>query len=106
MLKHCWEIKNCGRQRGGEKVHELGVCKAYPNNGHSCWVVAGTFCKGEVQGTFAKKYKQCMVCEVYKLYSTSFGFKKDDFKEEFPEEFDKCQNFFIKQNVANPEEEE
>ncbi|MEF9476320.1 MAG: hypothetical protein L0958_06535 [Candidatus Mariimomonas ferrooxydans] len=94
MLTPCWEIKKCGRKEGGDKVKELGVCVAYPNNGHSCWIIAGTFYKGEVQGTFAKKEKLCVICEVYKLYSTFFGEKKEQLAKEYPEEFEHCDNFF------------
>ena len=35
------------------------------NAGRTCWVVAGTLCKGEVQGSFAQKYKNCEKCEFY-----------------------------------------
>ncbi len=28
MKKNCWEIKNCGRLPGGNKVDELGECPA------------------------------------------------------------------------------
>ena len=96
MLLNCWEIKKCGRHEGGEKVKEYGVCSAFPNYGHSCWIKAGTFCGGKVQGTYAQKYKNCIVCEVYKLYSTSFGEKKDLFKDTHPEEFEECESFLKK----------
>lgn len=96
MLKNCWEIKKCGREEGGDKVEKLGVCVSYPNHGHSCWIVAGTFCKGEVQGTFAQKQKLCVICDVYKTYSTSFGEDKDQLKEEYPEEFHNCEDFLKK----------
>lgn len=94
MLKPCWEIKKCGREEGGDKVKELGLCPSYPNHGHSCWIIAGTFCKGEVQGTFAQKEKLCVICDVYKLYSTSFGEQKEAFQKEYPEEFNECDEFF------------
>lgn len=93
MLPNCWEIKNCGRQKGGNKERELGVCPAYPDNGHSCWIVAGTFCHGEVQGTFAQKQGSCVVCEVYNLYSTSFGEKREQFRTEYPEEYEATVRF-------------
>jgi sigma-B regulation protein RsbU (phosphoserine phosphatase) len=35
------------------------------NSGRACWVVAGTFCKGEVQGTFAQKFSNCAKCEFF-----------------------------------------
>ncbi len=94
MLPNCWEIKKCGREKGGKNEKTLGVCPAYPDYGHSCWIVAGTFCRGEVQGTFAQKERMCILCEVYKLYSTSFGEKREEFKREYPEEFERCVNFF------------
>ena len=75
---NCWEFKKCGRQFGGEKAHELGVCPASTekklngvhngkNSGRACWVVAGTFCKGTVQGAFVTKYANCIKCDFYKL---------------------------------------
>jgi two-component system NtrC family sensor kinase len=57
----CWEFMNCGRDKNGEVK-----CPAYPNFGRVCWVVAGTFCEGKVQGTFAQKYKDCRKCEFYR----------------------------------------
>ena len=67
---------NCGRQYGEEKTKELGVCPAASyekldgahggkNAGRVCWVIAGTMCGGEVQGSFAKKYEDCRKCEFY-----------------------------------------
>ena len=74
ILKNCWEIKNCGRQKGGSKASELGVCVASAEGlGHSCWSIAGTLCGGKVQGTVAQKEKNCMACEVYRLYQRTTG---------------------------------
>ena len=78
MVKmNCWESKKCGREEGGTKVSELGVCPAAvetrihglnagKNGGRSCWAVSGTFCGGTVQGTFAHKIFNCMECDFYK----------------------------------------
>lgn len=74
---NCWEFKNCGRQPGGKKTEDLGVCPAAiderlhgvhggKNAGRACWVLAGTMCGGLVQGTFAQKYKNCEVCDFYR----------------------------------------
>ncbi len=52
----CWEVKKC--------VHI--ECPCYGEDELRCWQVAGTFCGGKVQGFFAKKYGDCMKCEVYK----------------------------------------
>jgi hypothetical protein len=29
------------------------------------WVVAGTMCRGAVQGNFAQKYETCLICDFY-----------------------------------------
>ncbi len=76
-LRDCWEIKQCGRERGGNKTAEFGECPASKEKlGHTCWAIAGTFCGGKVQGTAAQKMKNCMICDVYKLYNRSSGSKK------------------------------
>jgi hypothetical protein len=62
---NCWDFKKCGREQGGAKAAELGVCPAWPNNGSGCARVAGTLCGGKVQGTFASKLSNCMKCEFY-----------------------------------------
>lgn len=78
MKQNCWEFKKCGREPGGNKTHELGICPAAiddrlnevhggNNCGRTCWVVTGTYCKGEVQGVFAKKFKECLNCDFYNL---------------------------------------
>ncbi len=63
---NCWEFKKCGREKGGAKVAEFGVCPAYPNGGTDCAKIAGTFCGGQVQGSFAQKVANCMQCDFYK----------------------------------------
>jgi len=76
MKQNCWDFKQCGRERGGARSAELGVCPAAEdrrldgvhdgtNAGRGCWMVAGTYCNGEVQGTFAHKMKRCMDCDFY-----------------------------------------
>ena len=57
----CWEFMKCRRD-----VNSEVACPAYPNFGRICWVVAGTFCEGKAQGTFAQKYEDCKKCEFYK----------------------------------------
>ncbi len=76
MKENCWEFKNCGRQPGGAKSKELGVCPATievrtdginqgENGGRVCWAIAGTLCGGKVQGVFATKFADCLECEFY-----------------------------------------
>jgi len=81
---NCWEIKKCGREQGGSKSRELGVCPAATetscsginsgkNAGRICWAIAGTFCGGKVQGDFAQKSVSCMSCEVFKQVKSEEG---------------------------------
>jgi methyl-accepting chemotaxis protein len=60
---NCWEYKKCGREAGGAKAGELGVCAAYPDHGRDCARIAGTLCGGKVQGSFAQKLANCMQCK-------------------------------------------
>ncbi len=66
MAKNCWEFKNCGREKGGLKASELGICPAFPDHGRDCWAVAGTLCGGKVQGTTAEKLGIWLIREFYK----------------------------------------
>ncbi|HEY3357504.1 MAG TPA: hypothetical protein VGQ83_29910 [Polyangia bacterium] len=59
---NCWEFMQCGREAGGGRVLELGVCPAYPYNGHSCAGVAGTLCGGNIDGSIGQKHAGCRAC--------------------------------------------
>ena len=74
---NCWEFMKCGREPGGKKARRLGICPAAvdttfngfnegTNAGRLCWLVAGTFCDGKVQGTFAEKCISCKQCKFYR----------------------------------------
>jgi nucleoside-diphosphate-sugar epimerase len=73
---NCWEYMKCGRGPKGAKAKKLGVCPAASekrldnihggiNSGRACWVVAGTFCGGTIQGSFARKQVACKRCDFY-----------------------------------------
>ena len=77
-LYNCWEFKKCGREPGGSNVTEMGICPAATeqrldgihngrNAGRVCWIVAGTYCKGRIQGSFAQKHRNCRRCDFYAL---------------------------------------
>jgi hypothetical protein len=66
MNMNCWEIKKCGREKGGAKAAELGICPAYPAHGKHCAKISGTLCGGKVQGSFASKLVSCLNCDFYK----------------------------------------
>jgi hypothetical protein len=68
--QNCWQYKKCGR----ENQNELGICPAVTeekahkinggkNGGRVCWAVAGTYCNGKVQGTYAEKVITCSECD-------------------------------------------
>jgi len=74
--QNCWEYMQCEREPGGVKADERGVCPAASDRsfdginsgecgGRICWAVAGTFCGGKVQGTFAEKRQSCLGCKFY-----------------------------------------
>ena len=76
MRKNCWDFKNCGREPGGSNSKALGICPAAleatlhgihggKNSGRTCWIIAGTFCGGSVQGTYASKFGSCEKCDFY-----------------------------------------
>jgi CRP-like cAMP-binding protein/tRNA A-37 threonylcarbamoyl transferase component Bud32 len=74
----------CGREPGGANAAELGVCPAASddsydgincgkNAGRFCWAVAGTFCGGTVQGTFADKRESCLSCGFFNTVRAEEG---------------------------------
>ncbi|MBI4824559.1 MAG: hypothetical protein HY805_10080 [Nitrospirae bacterium] len=84
MKRNCWEFKGCGRQPGGKREKQNGICPATTeaklngihggkNAGRACWVVAGTWCGGDVQGSFAQKYKNCELCDFYQTVRREEG---------------------------------
>ena len=85
MKMNCWEWKKCGRQPGGAKIRDLGVCPASTatahdgknngkNAGRYCWKVAGTLCNGKVQGIYASRLKNCIIaCEFYQKVKEEEG---------------------------------
>lgn len=75
---NCWEYKKCGRQEGGAKAHEMGVCPAAiaseadgflggKNGGRGCAYITGTFCGGAIQGTHNEKKENCWNCDFFQL---------------------------------------
>jgi hypothetical protein len=89
---NCWEFKKCGREPGGTKVSELGICLAAgmekskginrgEKGGRVCWALAGTLCGGRVQGIYAEKIASCVDCEFYSYVSRQEG---QDFRHALP----------------------
>ncbi len=88
--KNCWEFMKCGRQPGGSRSSELGICPVATyqelhgahdgqNAGRACWVIAGSLCGGKIQGSYAQKLTNCWRCDFFKNVKTQeeptdFGF--------------------------------
>ncbi len=82
--KNCWEINKCGREIGGSRVAEFGVCPSVTdkscdglNNGKAagriCWAVSGTFFDNNSRCIYAEKLTSCMKCNFYKLVKEEQG---------------------------------
>jgi hypothetical protein len=74
--KNCWEHKSCGREKGGEKAKESGVCPASvktsvhgihdgENAGRVCWTIKGTLCCDEPRDTFEERLHYCKDCDFF-----------------------------------------
>ena len=51
----CWKMMQCGQES----------CACFGREPLQCWIIAGTCCKGKVQGKFAQKLNSCLACEFY-----------------------------------------
>lgn len=82
--QNCWELKKCGREEGGAKIKEMGVCPAasfkaangyleVKNSGRACMFITGTFCGGKIQGTSRDKMKNCEECDFFKQLKKEHG---------------------------------
>jgi len=82
---NCWEFHKCGRElKNGQNdadacpvTTEIKLNKVHDGHqaGRACWVIAGTYCRGEVQGSFAKKYSYCEKCDFYRQVRQEEGAK-------------------------------
>lgn len=83
---NCWEYMQCGRETGGLRADELGVCPASTdrrldgvhggkNGGRACWAVAGSFAKRKRSGIFAAKDKDwdCTSCNFFGMVKSEEG---------------------------------
>ena len=79
---NCWEFTNCGREPGGNRADDLGVCPAAAdgrfdglndgiNAGRVCWAVAGTDGKDRPQCIHADRAHPCETCEFFKYTHSS-----------------------------------
>ena len=82
--KNCWEFMKCGRESTAGDVDKPDICPASvsgeydgankgKSRGRCCWAVAGTYCGGAIQGTYAKKLMDCFHCEFLKHVNEQEG---------------------------------
>ena len=74
---NCWEFKKCGREPGGSRTAELGLCPAAvnpafyavhggKNGGRACWVATSGVVDGDV-------CPECRECEFFQLVRREEG---------------------------------
>jgi CheW-like domain len=51
----CWDMKKCEKQE----------CPAHESKDFRCWMISGTLCRDEIQGSFHEKIEACRKCDVY-----------------------------------------
>lgn len=117
MALNCWEYMECGREPGGCKVAEMGVCPAATftpadgylggkNGGRACAFVTGTFCDDGLQGTYRDKSKNCWDCPFYRVLRHEHGaaFSMPGFAS-FLERRDRtaCRHFLDENRTGDPE---
>lgn len=86
--QNCWEFKNCGREPGGRKTKEEGVCPAATfeladgfnegkNGGRACTYIVGTLCSEDIRNTIDVRDKErfCCECPFYKQLKSEYGVK-------------------------------
>ena len=71
LRRHLWNGRIVGNARTASASRVAAIADAFDgvnsgqNAGRYCWAVAGTLCKGEIQGTFARKFRNCLACSFY-----------------------------------------
>ena len=74
--QNCWEFMKCGRGIGQSVKLSNGLCPVAKetkldglhggtNAGRACWVIAGTMCDNDTQGSFTQKLDHCLECDFY-----------------------------------------
>ena len=70
---NCWSFMKCGQEDMDSNSNQCpaviadefdGVNRGV-NGGRICWVIAGTFCEGEMKGKYAHKNISCMGCDFF-----------------------------------------
>ena len=81
---NCWDFKKCGREPGGPKVTEFGICpvataQEFKNinegfcGGRFCWNVHGTLCDAKVSGDAEARITNCLLCDFFQAVRREEG---------------------------------
>lgn len=81
---NCWEFNLCGREPGGAKAGELGICPAASessldgihrgdNSGRACWAVAGTLSNNPASCGCVEKFGNCGNCDFFRQVVSEEG---------------------------------
>ena len=71
---NCWEFMKCGREVGGSKTGQSGVCpiattldanglNGGTNAGRICWVIASTVSNDKAKCTDLHRERRCFQCQ-------------------------------------------
>lgn len=63
ITESCWDLMNCP-----DETREK--CPAYLNEDRRCWLIAGTWCGGEVQKDLTRKQDRCVTCKFFQEAGT------------------------------------
>ncbi len=84
---NCWEHMRCGREPGGARAKDLGVCRAAVyksingvnggiNGGRLCWAIVGIYSFVDTKGSFPRGDHPCYDCEFHRKVITEEGIIK------------------------------
>ena len=84
---NCWEHMRCGREPGGARTKDLGVCPAATytsinglnggvNGGRMCWAIVGIYSFTDAKGSFSRNNHHCYECEFHREVLTEEGIIK------------------------------
>ena len=63
ITESCWDLMDCP-----EETREK--CPAYLNEDRRCWLIAGTWCGGELQKDLTRKQDRCVTCKFFQEAGT------------------------------------
>jgi signal transduction histidine kinase len=78
MKANCWEFKGCGHGPDGDASCPAARARGCDMNGGDsggrvCWVIPGTVCHGELQGSATAKLETCLECEFFQAVRQEEG---------------------------------